>query len=237
MATALNLIQGAMGLLQVLNPGALTASEAQDGLDSLNEMLASWANDPLNIYKVTNENFVSTGNQVITMGPGGDWDTDRPIKIQAVTARIATNLDRPVEILNYSDYLTIRIKNLATNYPNYIYPDGGYPLQNLYVYPVPSSGMTFTVWSIKPLAEFASIEDAVSLPPGYIRAIKYNLATTMAPMFQVAAGPDVQRIATTSLKQIQRTNTRVPTMQSDPALLTRRGNLYNVYSDGWGPAR
>lgn len=237
MATALNLIQGAMGLLQVLNPGALTASETQDGLDSLNEMLASWANDPLNIYKVTNENFVSTGNQVITMGPGGDWDTDRPIKIQAVTARIATNLDRPVEILNYSDYLTIRIKNLATNYPNYIYPDGGYPLQNLYVYPVPSSGMTFTVWSIKPLAEFASIEDAVSLPPGYIRAIKYNLATTMAPMFQVAAGPDVQRIATTSLKQIQRTNTRVPTMQSDPALLTRRGNLYNVYSDGWGPAR
>lgn len=235
--TAHDLIRDAMLLLKVASPDSLTAAEIQDGLRRLNAMLESWANNPLNIYRVINEDVVTTGSRVMTMGIGGDWNTDRPMKITQATARIATGIDRPIQIIPAEDYAAIRLKGLLTNYPQYLYFDGNYPLQNVAIWPVPSAGMTLTLWSIKPLATFATSETVASFPPGYTDAITYNLAVRMAPMFQLEAGADIRAIATTSLKQIQRTNTRVPTMQSDPALLTRRGGTYNVYSDGWGPGQ
>lgn len=235
--TAYDLIRDAMLLLKVANPDTLTASEISDGLRRLNAMMLSWANNPLNIYRVVSEDVVTTGSRVMTMGTGGDWNTDRPMKITQATARIASGLDRPITILPAEDYAKIRMKSLETNYPQYMYFDGNFPLQNVAIWPVPSQGMTLTLWSIKPLATFANSESVATFPPGYEDAITYNLAVRMAPMFQIDAGAEITRIAVTSLKQIQRTNTRVPTMQSDPALLSRRGGQYNVYSDGWGPGQ
>ena len=234
--TAINLLEGAMSILRVLSPDTvLTDGEKADGLAALNEMLDSWSLSPLNLYKETSEDVVTvakSGNAPHTWGLGGNWNTARPVGVDAVTFKISTTLDKPIKLIGWDDYAAIRIKSLNVNYPQYAYISLGYPLAQVYLYPVPSAGLTLTLWSRKPLATFNALTDPVSLPPGTVRAIKFNLAVTMAPMFQQSVDATTLKIAQTSLQQLQRANLRIPTIQADPALIGRGLGRYDIYSDG-----
>lgn len=60
-----------------------SASEAIDALARLNEMVESWANQPLTIPCVNRAVFPVVSNQsTYTIGPGGDFDTVRPLSLQ-----------------------------------------------------------------------------------------------------------------------------------------------------------
>jgi hypothetical protein len=58
------------------------------------------------------------------------------------------------------------------------------------------------------------------------------LAVRLAPEYQIQAGPDIERMAFTSLKALHRTNVRIPTLNIDPALKGAQGPGYIVWSDG-----
>jgi len=236
--TVKQLIQASLTVLMVYSPDViLTAEESNTALDTLNELIESLANDSFTLYTVTKENFNLVGGQATyTFGTGGNFNSTRPITIEAVTTAItgsAGNIDFPVVIVNYDDYAAISLKTLQTNYPQYCYPDGNYPLNNITFYPVPSSAIPVTIYSYKQISEFTNLTQDVDFPPGYYRMLKYLLAIDLAPSFQLQASQNIIDIANEARRKIMRTNAKPLTMQTDPALMGF-GGAYNVFNDKFG---
>ncbi len=73
------------------------------------------------------------------------------------------------------------------------------------------------------------MNDTLDLPPGYERALKYNLAVEIAPEYEREASSTVKDIAKTSYGVVVRTNQQYfqPTMITDAILL-------QDYYNNWG---
>jgi hypothetical protein len=233
MATAQTIINGALRLLQVASTDVvLTADEANDALESLNQMIDGWSNESLMLYHVTREQFTCIpAHNPHTIGSSGDFATTVPMNIEAATVTVG-GVDYPILPIDYDDYAVIKLKTLQNVYPEYFYLDKSSPvLANLYMYPVPSTASTINLYSRKPLTSFASLTDSVTLPPGYERALKYALAVELAPEYQVSAGQDVIALAIAAKASLKRTNKRPLTLQIDPGALSVSGKRrFNIYT-------
>lgn len=244
--TANDLIRSAMRLIQVASVDTvLTASELQDGLESLNRMIDSWSLDELMLYQVTREQFeLVSGQNPYSIGYGGDWNTSRPTKI--IGAYLTLNngsipVDYPMMVLSWDDYNAIRLKTLSTNFPGYIYYQPSFPLGEVYIYPLfspndPSTQgpayITLTSW--KPLDIIVDPTAYIELPPGYWEAIVFNLAVRIAEEYQFAIRPQTVELAIGALKRIKRINQRTMTLQTDTALMNTSQMRYNIFSDSFG---
>ena len=233
--TAKNLIVDALTMLMVYSPDTiLTAEENNTALRTLNSLIESMANDPLTINSITAETFTLVGGQkTYTWGTGGNFNSSRPISVKAVTTAItgtAGNIDFPVTIVQYDDYAAIQLKTLQTNYPQYVWFGGEYPLENVSFYPVPSSAIPVTIYSTKQLSEFTDVTNTVSLPQGYYRMLVALLAIDLAPSYQLTASQNIFDIAHEAKRSIIRINQRPLTMQT-AVELTATGGRYNIFSD------
>ena len=231
--TAQTIINGALRLLQVASTDVvLTNDEANDALESLNQMIDGWSNESLMLYHVTREQFTCIpSHNPHTIGPAGDFVTSVPMNIEAATVTVG-GVDYPILPIDYDDYAVIKLKTLQNVYPEYFYFDRSAPaLANLYMYPVPSTASTITLYSRKALTRFTGLTDSIILPPGYERALKYSLAVELAPEYQVSAGQDVIALAIAAKASIKRTNKRPLTLQIDPAALAVSGKRrFNIYT-------
>ena len=231
--TAQTIINGALRLLQVASTDVtITADEANDALESLNQMIDGWSNESLMLYHVQLEQFTCTpGLNPHTIGVGGNFNTSVPIHIEASTVSVG-GIDYPVIQIDYDDYAVIKLKTLQNTYPEYMYFDRNTPvLGNLYMYPVPSTASTINLYSRKQLTTFTSLTDTMQLPVGYVRALKYSLAVELAPEYQVSAGADVIQLAISAKANLKRTNRRPLTLQIDPAALAVSGKRrFNIYT-------
>jgi len=226
--TALDIITSSLRVLQVASPDvSLTADEANDALDALNLMIDSWSNEAMMLHHIVKESFTLTpGQAAYTIGQGGQLNTDRPVGIESATITIS-NSEIPLALLAYDDWAAIRLKSI-TAYPDSLYLDASYPLGTLSLYPVPVAATTLTLYSRKPFAEFSGLTSAISFPPGYKRAMKYQLAIELAPEYQTSAGPDVINLAMAAKAGIKRVNKRSITSQIDPMLAGGNGR-FNIY--------
>ena len=135
--------------------------------------------------------------------------------------------DYAVDPMAYDDWAVIRLKSLQA-YPNYMYLDAAFPLGTLSFYPVPIYASLLTLYSRKPFSQFSSLTSTFSLPPGYARAMKFQLAIELAPEYQTTAGPDVARMAMEAKAAIKRVNNRAITSKVDVALIGG-GRRFNIY--------
>ena len=244
--TANDIIRAAMRLIQVSAVDTdLTASELQDGLESLNRMLDSWSADELTLYQVIREEFpLVSGENPYSIGYGGHFNTSRPMKI--VDAYLILNngsipVSYPMQVLNYQDYNAIRLKTLSTNFPNYLYYQPSFPMGEVYIYPIfapndPSTQgpayINLTSW--KPFDIILDPTAKMSFPPGYWEAIVFNLAVRIAEEYQFSVRETTVQIAVNALKRIKRLNQRTDTLQTDVALMNTSQLRYNIYSDSAG---
>ena len=231
MTTALDIINGALRLLQVKSSdAALTAEEANDALDSLNTMIDGWSTGSLMVYHATKESFMLTpGQSTYTIGTGGNFNTSRPVDILQATLTV-NGSDYGVTPVGFDDYADIRLKTLSTTFVEQLYYEKSFPLGNIYLYPVPNSASTLTIYSNKQLTEFTSLTDTFVFPNGYKKAMKYALAMDLAPEYQRDAGDDVRRTAVSAVAAIKRMNRRPVTMQPDSAVMIgSKRNRFNIY--------
>lgn len=216
--SALDIITGAARLVGVgYKSEVLAADEANDGLLTLNDMLDSWSNDNLLTTSLTLESFSLTGASSYTIGTGGNFNTSRPINIVTAVVRLAS-VDYPLTIITPEQYQTeIAEKSITSSIPEYLTYDNGYPLGIITMYATPSSGSTLRMLSNKPLANLSALTTTVDLPPGWKRALRYNLALEMAPEYGQEPSASVVAIAASSLGAIKRAvsiNTAMPLMPS-----------------------
>ena len=229
--TVYDIVMGALRLLQVASPDVTIGDdEANDALSALNQMVDSFSNESLLLHHITQETFTLVPNLAVhRIGIGGDFDTQRPLSIEAATINVS-GTDWPIKLFQFDDWAAIRLKTLNSNYTQYLYMDDTYPLANVFMYPIAPTANLITLYCKKPLTPFCSLQIQVIFPPGYERMLKYTLACELAPEYQTEAGANVEKLAQAAKAAIKRTNKRPLTNQVDPALLgPEGGNRFNIY--------
>lgn len=231
MATANDIINRAMRIAGILGESEIaTAAQAADGLTSLNDMLASWQIKRGLIFHTKEISFSLIADQsTYTIGSGGDFNTTRPDYIEYAYIQ-KSGIDYPVEIVTLESFKGITSKTVDSDLPDHLYYETAFPLGKLHIYPTPSEANTLylNVWNV--VQSFSALTDAVSLPPGYERAIKYNLAAEIAPEYGVSITPEAAKIARDSKMNIIRRNAR-PVVARMDAGIVRSGDRYNIYGD------
>lgn len=203
MTTALGIVTSAMRKNGVLTKGeAPSADEAADGLEMLNDLLASLSNDSLIVYARTLENFTLVGGtSSYTIGPSATFNTTRPVKVIAAYVQ-SGGVDYPLTVVSDESFSAITYKS-TSGIPEFLNYSNSYPTATIKLYPSPSSAYDLYILTEKPLTAFASLSTVVSLPPGWERMLKHNLAMEMAPEFGQQAPAEVVEIAKESKAEIK----------------------------------
>lgn len=233
MATALNVIEGALRMLNILSVG-VSASTAQqtEGLDMLNLMIDEWRNEQLMCPWVVEESFALTsGDGEYSIGPGADFNTVRPIELQDSAFVRVSDIDYPITLINQAQYNAFPSKNVTGSFPQVLYYEPIFPQGIIRLWPLPGSGNTLYISSLKQLATMPGTGTTVSVPPGYELCYRSNLALTWSNNFGVAIPPGVVRTALRTKRSIRRVNNRLGVLGIDAAITTRFPSSGWVYGD------
>jgi len=203
-----DLITASLRTLNIVGTGRNpTATEMSDGCYVLNEVLDSWNIDGTTIYArqfltfPTNSSYQTNANGIFyTLGPNGsgaNWTMpvgqSRTANIEFVSFQLPTVpvVNKPCRLLTASEWSAIRATQVQSTIPNYIYIDEQYPICNVYVWPIPVGGSTLTFDFWQQLPTQLTLTSQLNLPPGYARALRYELAMAYAAEFGKQAPPDV----------------------------------------------
>lgn len=222
MTTALDIITTALQDLGVIAvEESPIAAEASGALNKLNNMLDAWSIENLMVYGGFQTVFnLTAGQGVYTLGTGGDFSMPRPNFIREAYLRTTAlpNLDTQLQVLTIDEYASLPFKGETSNMPFYLYYDNNFPLMSVYLNPVPTSTIyQLVLWTDRVLNNLA-LNDTISLPPAYKRAIEANLTLELESSYGRAASPSVQRIAMSSKNTIRRKNLVLNELSIDPRL-------------------
>lgn len=246
--TVRELIKASLRKINAIQPGEdPTDDDLNISLESLEAMVDSWSNNKLLIYTMNPYYFLAEPNkQTYTLGPGGDWDVERPMQIEQAYINynaqytlgpppVITNTENtaslPIGIANDAQWASIPVKQLSAVFPTILYDDGNYPLRNISLYPIQNQYQVIVLWLWQPLLNYDNLDDPVEFPPGYERALIFNLAVELAPEFGKIVPDSVEQTATTSKMALAAVNSDPQVMGSDRSL-GQRGSVWNwIYGD------
>ena len=235
MTTPNDIILSALKKAGILGVGqSASAEDINDAFNDLNDMLASWQRKRWLIWHDVDVSLVSTGAQSYSVGIGGDFNIVRPDKLEAAYIRqISTSgnqVDYNLRILpSREDYSMIPLKSL-TAFTGKIFYDSGYPLGQVYPYPIPNAGLYELHLILKEqLGQFTTLTQILNIPLEYIPAMKWNLAIRLMASYKLPQDGAIIALAKDALNVIRMANTQVPNLKMPGALINR--GMYNIYSD------
>lgn len=238
--TALQLISSALRLIAVLEAGEPCPLDmANDGLSTLNDMLDAWNADRLAVFSIRTDDFpFALGQQVYTIGAGGNFNIPRPARIEGMSSMLLSDPSNPIEVPITMFSVTqwqqeVPVKKTTSSFPQICYDDAAYPLRNLAFWPIPTlepNGVRIYSWQA--LAG-QTLSGSVAFPPAYAEAIRFNLAGRLAPEYSVAQiSPATVQIAMESLGKIRTMNAPDLNLRSDliatPAGYDYKADLFNL---------
>jgi hypothetical protein len=231
--TAGDQINGALRLLGVLAEGETpSAATSQDALTALNQMIDSWNTERLAVFSTQDQVFSWLPGFISrTLGPTGDFVGNRPILLDDSTyfKDPASGISYGIKIINQQQYDGIAVKTVTSTYPQVVWINMSYPDIEMYVYPVPTKVLEWHFVSVEELTQPALLSTALSFPPGYLRAFRYNLACEFAPEFGVEPSPTVSRIAMASKRNLKRINNPDDIMALPYSIVGTR-QRYNIFA-------
>jgi hypothetical protein len=224
---ARDLINSSFRLIGILGEGeSPSAQQSNDALITLNALIDSFSNESLMIYTKAREQFnLVAGQQIFTFGTGGDFNSTRPQMIEnalIIAPQNSPNPELQMQILNKDQYASIILKSTTSTIPLYLYNDTAYPLSNIYLWPVPQIITPIVFFSWKPLTTLSTLDTVISLPPGYERMLRFNLAVDLGPEYGVQPREDVIAIAMQSKAAVKRMNNKPLFLNTDPMLSDQR---------------
>lgn len=237
--TARDIIEDALQLLGIYAPGdQVSAADADRALSVLNDMLDVWSNESLACYDWVTQTFTLIPNkyQYTVGGAGADITGQRPLRVSDAAGAaylLDTNLNR--YLMDVVDNQTWNMRTTAVadaNLPDTLWYDPQFPLGIINVWPTPTIGYTCSFMSYLQLGDFATLDAAFSLPPGYKRAITTNLCMSLKAYFTSSAiDPMIVGEAAFTKGAIKRTNMRTQIAVLDPELISSGNSVYNIWSD------
>lgn len=187
--------------------GTLLASS----LATLNSLIDGWRLDKLFAYRIREETFTwASGNQSRTVGSGGNFSTDRPVRVDPSTVFRKDDIDYPVSIYTAGEWANLSYKQATSEVPTVLYPEQGASLMTLYAYPIPSASLSIILKTWQILSTFSAGTDSVTLPPGYQDAIELSLGERLCMKAAKPIPPDLIRMAAMARAKIKSANITSP---------------------------
>lgn len=228
--TATDLIRRSMYLINALAAGEIPDdADLNDALLTLNEMIDGWNVQPLAVYGSANENF--------TVTPGTatyDWGltavapnvlTERPVWLNNVTC-VRNGVSTYVDIITQDEYDAIAIKTTTSPLIERVLYVNAYPLGQLTLFPVPTEAVILSMNTSRQLAGPVLLQSTIAMPPGYLKALRYNLAVDLWPEYTNTTTDieSVKKIARETLGKIKVANAQLtPSYFADiPGIETSR---------------
>lgn len=203
----------------------LTADDAALGLSTLNDWLDDLGTDSASIYTVSRATWTISTAASYTIGLGATINVPRPVNPQAIeNIGYQDTSVTPVQErlfgapLSLAQYESIPQKTLTGVYPNGFYYNptfGSTGFGTLTPWPVPSSTtLQGVIYVPIPVVEFTAVAQAVSIPPGYRRFFRSNVAVELSGAFDATPSPGLIKAATESAANVRRANARLVEMSS-----------------------
>jgi len=127
-------------------------------------------------------------------------------------------LDYPVAVFAVEQYQMIGLKGLNGPWPKAVYYQPSEQLGTIYVWPNPAQG-EMHLFAYTQFQAFSNLTDTLQFPPGYVNAIRFNLAERLMPMFgkvNQLAMAKIEAFAAAGKATIKRTNMRPPQVARYP---------------------
>ena len=242
--TGLEVAQGAFSLLNVFLPGEpIPDADGQYALTTLNDLLSEWSQRTSMIPVISRERFDLVANQggpdnPYTIGPGGDFDTERPSNQDSIQSAnlilTATTPEVRVPLGIYTDqaYDANPLPGMGNTQPTGLYYNPTYTndLGSVFLWPVPTINTNdLELFLQKSVAQFANLSTSYAVPDGLPRALKYNGAASLAAPYGRELSASAQQIAISSLSTFKRSNTHLMDAATDATFaLSIRRSLYNL---------
>jgi hypothetical protein len=188
-----DIIQQSFNDLGVTKSGELISPTMQlFAFALLNQYWSSLSAEPTMAYLYTHQSFNLTGGTTIyTLGVGGSLNTAaRPVRVTGWTSA-SGNFRNGGRIISFEE-LHALAKNATAKrsvLAEAVAADMAFPLLNLEVFPPPDAGpgsLILDYWT--PLVPFATVADALNLPPGFEAFLHFNLAIQLAPQYARQGG-------------------------------------------------
>ena len=236
MTTAGDLINGALRLIGQLAEGETPSAEtSNDALVALNQMLDSWSTERLSVFSTQDQVFTwPAGQRSQTLGPTGDFIGNRPVQLDDSTffRDAGTNVSFGIKIINQQQYDGIAVKTVTSTYPQVIWLHMDIPNIQMYVYPVPTRDLEWHFISVDELVQPATLATALLVPPGYLRAFRFNLAVEIATEFGIDPPANVARIAMSSKRTLKRINNPEDIMSLPYSIVGTR-QRFNIFAGNY----
>jgi hypothetical protein len=229
-------INGALRLIGQLAEGETpSAATSDDALTAMNQMLDSWSSERLSVFSTQDQVFTwPASTKSRTIGPTGNFVGNRPVLLDDATyfRDPSNNISFGIKIINQQQYDGIAVKTVTSTYPQVIWVNMDMPNMDMYIYPVPTKALEWHFISVTELVEPATLATTLVIPPGYLRAFRFNLACEIAAEFGVEPSATVQRIAMASKRNIKRINNPDDVMSLPYSIVATR-QRFNIYSGNY----
>lgn len=230
--TVRDLINGALRLIGVSSQGqTLSASETTEALFALNDLVESWSTEGFIVFNNSKESFTLTpGKAKYTIGPdpSNDFVTEIPLLIENASV-LSLGSETNLRLIGSDEYAQIVNKEIQSAYPSSLYFNRNSPSAEITLWPVPNEAKELVLYSQKKLSSFSSINQTIAMPPGYTRALRYNLAVEIAPEYNKEPSNTILTNAAESKTIISRMNSFPNLMTSDALGMTSSRGTFNIY--------
>ena len=230
--TVRELINGSLRLIGVASQGEVaSSSDMTEGLFALNDLIESWSTEGFVVYNTVKQSFnLVPGQAKYTIGldVANDFVTEVPLIIENASILSLSN-EFVLRLIGANEYAQIVNKEIQSAYPSSLYFNRNTPNSEITLWPVPNEAKELVLYSQKKLSAFGSINDTIQMPPGYTRALRYNLAVELAPEYSKEPSNTIITQALESKTIISRMNNDTIFMVSDALNLTTSSKPFNIY--------
>ncbi len=234
--------QASLRTLGVVGDGfTMTDAQGATSLDVLNSFIDSLGTQPQSMYTVT-RSVTTCAPSVLeyTIGPGGDFDMDRPVRIQGAGFLVpgtsgTTTEELQIPLITDDMYMFTQMKRQPNAQPTSLYynptntgPEG---FGRILLWPILTQAVDITLYVQEFLAQFPNAATEVILVPGLHRMLVYNLAKELLPNYGQTNPLVVQAVlreAGQSMADYKRSNMRMTDLSSDALIGGNRRYGYNI---------
>lgn len=218
-----------------------SAADAEDGRLALNNLLDQWAAERLQIFTIKRNTAVIGALQAsFTIGLGASVNRQPPAYIDHINRLDITttpNTEYPLTPLTDDAWAGLVLKDQTAPFPTAWHSRrqdqavAGFLQIVVNVWPVPTASWTVVVYAPLAVQEFASLFDAVILPPGYRRLLVKSLACELAPSYGRQPDPMLVQQAREAKAVVKAANSVLSDLSFERgALIGNGGGTYSIYT-------
>lgn len=236
-------------------PGIIPSTDQTTELTGeANRLLNSWNCDGHKVFNTLISLYdLISGQKQYSIGPGGDFDGQRPLYIEDANFLFPTSpaVRLPIQILEDEGWSKVMVQDIPAAPPWYLYYDRSYNSSGqgqIFIVGQPPSGYQLELYMTQNLSTFASSGDTVVWPPGYEYALETNLALCACALFPlestVATNPRamvlLEKQASQALNALIILNSTCPVLRNETAQIGGYGGTTGIpliFAGGGGGVR